>query len=102
MKKYFIDKLERFRLIAFLEGLSFLLLLGIAMPLKYMWGQPWLVENIGMIHGLLFILYIFMTIQLKFELDWSWRKTLLAMLASIVPFGTFWVTAKLLPKLANS
>ncbi len=50
--------LGRLRVIAFAEGVSFLILLFIAMPLKYIWGQPSAVKNFGTVHGLLFILYI--------------------------------------------
>jgi integral membrane protein len=90
-------KIGRFKLIASLEGISFLLLVGIAVPLKYIWGQPWLVQNVGMIHGLLFVLYLFSIIQNKIELEWNTGKTLLAMLMSIVPFGTFYVVSKMIP-----
>jgi len=98
MKKYILDRIERFRLVALGEGVSFLVLLGIAMPLKYIWGEPVLVEIVGMVHGLLFILYIALTVDVKLKLHWSLGKTLLAMAGSVVPFGTFWVTANMLPK----
>jgi len=97
MKKYITDTITRFRLVAFLEGVSLLLLLGIAMPLKYAWGQPLMVEIVGMAHGLLFLLYIALTVDVKLKLDWSLWKMLLAMAGSVIPFGTFWVTANLLP-----
>ncbi|MBD0254893.1 MAG: DUF3817 domain-containing protein [Cytophagales bacterium] len=88
-------QLGRLRIIGFAEGLSFLVLLGIAMPLKYFFGLPETVRVVGMAHGLLFVLYVLLVIQVKIEYGWSFRKMLLALLASVVPFGTFWADAKL-------
>jgi integral membrane protein len=88
-------QLGRLRIIGFVEGLSFLILLGIAMPLKYFFGQPETVRVVGMAHGLLFVLYVLLVIQVKIEYGWSFKKMLLALLASVIPFGTFWADAKL-------
>lgn len=97
MKEIFNTKLGRFKLVAALEGISFLVLVGVGVPLKYMWGQPWLVQNVGMIHGILFVLYLFSIIQNKIELNWATGKTALAILLSLVPFGTFYVMRKMIP-----
>lgn len=94
-------KTGRFKIIAFLEGVSFLVLLCIAMPLKYIWHEPWLVQQMGMAHGIFFVLYIVSIIQNKIEFAWDTKKTLLAMLLSVVPFGTFYVTAKMIPSIAR-
>lgn len=88
------SSLGRLRIVAFLEGVSFLLLLGIAMPLKYMAGIPEGVRVIGMAHGVLFVLYVFLLIQVTMEKNWSWKKALLAFIASLIPFGTFYADAK--------
>ncbi len=88
-------QLGRLRVLAFLEGVSFLVLLGVGMPLKYWYGLPSPNRVIGLVHGLLFVLYVFQVIQAKIEFGWSFRKMGLALLASIVPFGTFWADAKL-------
>lgn len=101
MINLFNSKRGRFKLIASLEGISFLILVGIAVPLKYIWGKPWLVQNIGMTHGILFVLYLFNIIQNKIELGWATGKTILAMLLSIVPFGTFYVAKKMIPDMAK-
>jgi integral membrane protein len=85
----------RLRIVGFFEGVSFLVLLLIAMPLKYMYDMPEINKVVGMIHGLLFILYIFGAIQAKIEYSWNLRKTLLAFAASVVPLGTFYADAKL-------
>ncbi len=79
----------RLRLLAFLEGLSFLLLLGVGMPLKYIYEMPMPNLYIGMIHGVLFIVYSVWVIIVKLELNWSVSKTLWALLAGFLPCGTF-------------
>lgn len=85
----------RFRLIGLTEGASFLLLLLVAMPLKYMAGFPQPVKIMGWIHGLLFILYIISLINVKFSLRWSLIRVFVAFLASLIPFGTFVLDAQL-------
>lgn len=87
--------LGRLRVVGFLEGISFLVLLGIAMPLKYLAGQPEAVRLVGMAHGVLFVLYVLLVIQAGIGHSWSWRKMLLALVVSVVPFGTFWADKKL-------
>jgi len=86
----------RLRLTGILEGLSFIILLTVAMPLKYLAGKPEMVSTVGMAHGVLFVLYILFTIQAKFQYPWSWRKMLLLWVASVVPFGTFYADYKVL------
>lgn len=90
-----LTSLGRLRLIGFLEGISLLLLLGVAMPLKYLAGQPTAVRYAGMAHGLLFVLYVLLLIQVAIERRWSFGKVSLALLASVVPFGTFWAERRL-------
>jgi integral membrane protein len=100
MQKLFLTNLGRFRLVAALEGWSFLILIGIAMPLKYIWQEPWLVQNVGMAHGLLFVLYLVLVPLHKRELGWDWGRTLLAMALSVVPLGTFYVARRMIPATA--
>ena len=90
-----LTSLGRLRLIAFLEGVSLLVLLGVAMPLKYLAGQPTAVRFVGMAHGLLFVLYVLLLIHVALQQRWSFGKTALALLASVVPFGTFWADRRL-------
>lgn len=85
---------QPFKLIAKLEGISLLLLFFFAMPMKYLVGNPIYVRTIGMAHGLLFIAYIFLAIYLKIEENWKARKMAEVMLASVVPFGTFYIEKK--------
>ncbi|GAB2777477.1 DUF3817 domain-containing protein [Rhabdobacter roseus] len=88
------SSLGRLRIVGFLEGISYLVLLGIAMPLKYLAGQPEAVRVVGMAHGLLFVAYVLLVIQVTIELGWSWRKAFLAFVASLIPFGTFYADVK--------
>jgi integral membrane protein len=85
----------RLRVIGFIEGVSFLMILFVTMPLKYIYHQPQWNQKVGMLHGVLFIAYLLLVFISKIEYNWSWKKTLLAFVASIVPFGTFWADKKL-------
>ncbi|MFD2720554.1 DUF3817 domain-containing protein [Hymenobacter monticola] len=95
MKHFLLTGLGRLRLVAILEGVSFLVLLLIAMPLKYLAGQPQAVRHVGMAHGVLFVLYVLLLIQQSIERGWSIKKMLLGFIASLVPLGTFWADKKL-------
>ncbi|MCH7403240.1 DUF3817 domain-containing protein [Belliella kenyensis] len=81
--------LKRFRKISIAEGLSFLILLFIAMPLKYIFDVPMAVTVVGWIHGLLFVIYIYVIFPTAKKLDWSFGKTLFGLIASVLPFGPF-------------
>ena len=81
--------LKRFRLISVLEGLSFLILLFIAMPLKYMMDIPLAVTYLGWVHGLLFVVYIYVVFPTAHKLEWNFGKTFFALVVSILPFGPF-------------
>lgn len=80
-----------FRKIAFAEGVSFLVLLLIAMPLKYMAGLPIAVTIVGGLHGLLFVAFIIMAWEVKTEYKKDWGWLFKSFIASILPFGTFWM-----------
>jgi integral membrane protein len=79
----------RLRVIAFLEGVSYLLLLGIAMPLKYLAGLPQAVSVTGLVHGLLFMAFLAALAQVALILGWSRRRVVEGLAASVIPFGTF-------------
>ena len=93
---FFSTTIGRLRLIGFLEAVSFLLLLGVAMPLKYFAGEPGAVRVVGMAHGVLFLAYLAATVQAALEHDWTWKRAVLIAAASLVPFGPFYVDAKFL------
>lgn len=78
-----------FRVLGWFEGTSFLLLLFVGMPLKYMAGNPIVVKTVGMPHGILFMAYVLMSHFLANELKWSLKIRFYAVVASILPFGTF-------------
>ncbi|MDT8347068.1 MAG: DUF3817 domain-containing protein [Flavobacteriaceae bacterium] len=80
-----------FKPTAFWEGLSLLVLLFIAMPLKYLLDWPYAVKVVGMLHGVLFIAYIALAILTKKEQNWRFLDLVVVCLASVVPFGTFYV-----------
>lgn len=83
--------LNFFLKIGFAEGVSFLILLFIAMPLKYFMGMPLPVRIMGMIHGVLFIWYAIALLKAKLEYQWSFKKVMIAFLLSFLPFGTFYL-----------
>jgi len=86
--------LGRLRFIGFTEGVSFLVLLGIAMPLKYVWDWPLGVTVVGGLHGLLFVLYMAAVGHVAIVHRWPLLRILVAFLASLIPFGTFVLDAR--------
>jgi len=95
MKNMLGNPIGRLRLIGIAEGLSLLILLGIAMPLKYMADQPEAVKYTGWIHGILFVGYVVAVLFMFYERNWSFKKVILACLAAFLPFGTFVFDAQL-------
>ncbi len=79
-----------FRIVGLLEGISYLVLLGIAMPLKYLADMPIAVTIVGGMHGGLFGAYVALAILLAIAYRWPLWRLAFAMLASVVPTGTFW------------
>ncbi len=90
------NSLKRFRLVAFLEGCSFLLF-AVTMPLKYLMDMPKPNYVVGMAHGVLFLLYLVFLLQVATEYKWPLKKIALAFIASLLPFGTFYANKKLYP-----
>ena len=84
-----IKALKQFHIISILEGASFLLLMFIAMPLKYMADYPLPVKYTGWAHGVLFIAYLVVGLRVAIMCKWSLGKVALAVLASLLPFGPF-------------
>ena len=85
-----------FRIVSILEGVSFILLLFIATPIKYLLGNDFLVKILGMPHGILFIGYVILAFMLKYELNWKSKTFFTVLVASIIPFGTFYIDKKYL------
>ena len=87
-----------FRLVALLEGVSYILLLFIAVPIKYWGGDEQWVKLLGMPHGILFVSYVIFAILIKENENWGMKDLGIVLLASILPFGTFYVDWKYLKK----
>ena len=90
------DALGKLRRIGLLEGWSFLLLLGVAMPLKYGAGISLGVAIMGPIHGALWVAFCFFLILVWFQRRWSLGRAALVFLAGVVPFGPFVIDRRLL------
>jgi integral membrane protein len=86
--------LGRLRIIAFVEGCSFLLL-GFTMVLKYKYSMPLPNYIVGMAHGFLFMLYVLLLLQVAYLHRWSITKVFWGFMASLIPFGTFYADKKL-------
>lgn len=89
--------LNVFRWLGRLEGTSFLILLLIAMPLKYFFGHPEAVRFVGMAHGCLFITYIFAANYMATQLKWTKKVWFLSCVAAVLPLGTFVFEKRHLP-----
>lgn len=87
--------LNRFRTISIMEGISLVVLLFIAMPLKYVFDLPLMVKYVGWAHGILFIVYVLVLFPTSRKLRWSFRTAVLALIASLIPFGPFLFDRKL-------
>jgi len=85
-----LSELKRFRLINKIEGYSFLLLLFVAMPLKYLAGFPIATKIAGMLHGVLFIAFIYQLVVATEETPFTKKEAFIFFLASIIPFGSFY------------
>ena len=77
----------RLRVIAFIEGVSYLVLLGVAMPLKYFAGIPEAVKTVGWAHGVLFVLYVAALVHAHITVGWSVRRSLGLFAAAVFPLG---------------
>ncbi|MBT3570774.1 MAG: DUF3817 domain-containing protein [Flavobacteriales bacterium] len=87
-----------FRLVALLEGVSYILLLFIAVPIKYWSGDEQWVKLLGMPHGILFVSYLIFAFLIKKNENWGMNDLGIVLLASILPFGTFYIDSKYLKK----
>lgn len=87
--------LRWFRIVALGEGVSFLVLLGIAMPLKYLAGLPLAVRVAGSAHGALFVAYVAFIVFFVAKKRWNGQLAIEAFVAGFLPFGTFWLDRKL-------
>lgn len=91
----FKTPIGRLRLIGMLEGTSFLILLGVAMPLKYLANIPEAVSIVGMAHGVLFLTFCLALLQAMSAHGWPVRKAIKPFIASLIPFGPFIIDREL-------
>jgi integral membrane protein len=97
-----MNHIRNLRKIGNVEGVSYLALLGIAMPLKYLKDMPVAVRIAGSIHGFLFVLFMLALMIVWRKKNWSYDKVAFAFLASIIPFGTFYLDKKLRKEESNA
>ena len=94
-----LNSIYSLRLLGNIEGISYLLLLGIAMPMKYFFGFPMAVKIVGMAHGVLFIAYcLLLALQMRAN-KWNLLFGIYLFVATLIPFGTF-VTDRKLAKIS--
>lgn len=94
-------RIQEFRILAFIEGLSYLTF-AVTMPLKYVYEITAPNYFIGRLHGLVFLLYCLWLLILTLKKEWSWFKGVLFFIASLVPFGTFYIDKKYLKAAISS
>lgn len=85
-----------FQIVCFLEGLSYILLLFIGVPLKHFGNNEILVKLLGMPHGILFIAYVVLAFLVRPKFRWKTKDFMFILIASLLPFATFYVEKKYL------
>ena len=88
-------EVRRFRFVSLAEGVSYLALVGVAMPLKYAAGMPSAVRVVGMAHGVLFVAFVLALLSAAQMERWPLKKSAIAMIAALLPFGAFWLERRL-------
>ncbi|MCW8894358.1 MAG: DUF3817 domain-containing protein [Sulfurimonas sp.] len=89
------ENVKKFGVINTVEGYSYIILVFIAMPMKYMLDIPMAVKVVGMIHGILFILFCVLLVKAWQESKWSFKNSVIFFIASLIPFGTFFTKSKI-------
>lgn len=88
-------RIQEFRILALIEGISYLTF-AVTMPLKYVYEITEPNYLVGMLHGLVFLLYCLWLLILTLKQKWSWLQGILFFIASLIPFGTFYIDKKYL------
>ncbi|MEM7549293.1 MAG: DUF3817 domain-containing protein [Bacteroidota bacterium] len=94
-------QLGRFRLAAFAEGITLLILVFVTVPLRLLFEITELSKAMGPIHGLLFIVYVFQVIQIKIDRGWSLKSMFTLLVAAFIPFGTFYFVPRIIRENEN-
>ena len=97
-----MSELMKFKIVNKIEGLSFIILIFIAMPLKYSFGYPVATKIVGMTHGILVFVFIYQIIEAKKEAGFTMKETALYSLLSLIPFGSFYTDKLLVKKIEDS
>ena len=88
-------RIQEFRTLALIEGISYLTF-AVTMPLKYVYEITEPNYFVGMLHGLVFLLYCLWLLVLTLKKKWSWFEGILFFIASLIPFGTFYIDKRYL------
>lgn len=100
MTKFFTTSLGRLRLITFLEGITLLGMVFVTIPIRLYYGIDTYSKILGQVHGALFVLFVVSTLLFAYENNWKFKeRTLKVLLASVIPFGTFYIDHKILKHL---
>ena len=100
MTNLFKTKIGRLRIIGYMEGITLLVLVFIAVPMKYYFDNPSLSKTLGPIHGAIFLLFLFNALSVGVEQNWKFKTTTWkVILACFIPFGTFYIDNKILRNL---
>jgi integral membrane protein len=78
-----------------IEAVSYILLVAIAMPLKYIWGRPEAVSVVGMIHGVLFVIFCAALLQVVYRVRWPLGRAALVFVMALLPFGPFLIDGRM-------
>ena len=97
-----MSDLKKFLMINKIEGYSFIVLIFLAMPLKYIMGFPIATKIAGILHGILFMLFIYQLLETKSDMGFGKKETLWYFILSLVPFGSFYTDKLLKTKYALS
>ena len=89
------ENVKKFGIINTVEGYSYILLLFVAMPMKYLLDIPLAVKVAGMAHGILFIIFCLLLVQAWQESKWPFKESIIFFIASLIPFGTFFTKSKI-------
>ena len=81
--------LKRYRVVAYIVGVLLLVLVGVAMPLKYLGDRPEMVAVVGPIHGFVYMVYLVVAFDLSVRAKWTFTRTLVILLAGTIPVMSF-------------
>ncbi len=97
----FKTQIGRLRILGFLEGVSLLVLIFVGVPLKYYFDSPDFTKILGPIHGAIFLLFLVNAFSVGVEQDWKFKTIWKVILATFIPFGTFYIDNKILSKIKD-